>query len=162
MDAEIQFFMSDKDQEEFLEFVETQVESIEKESIDKEKIDKGNADNKNSPMRFILGDCALLFTPSILEGNTLFLGNLEIRLGNTDLTYKDLERAKSAFRKLRNKLKKTYVSRLAYVDKNKRDRLTPSRVHWLGPDAKAWKKADPDKHILKLSKTSWMVFEIGF
>lgn len=147
MDAEIQFFMTEKDESDFLDFARTLVDSIDKNSI---------------PLRLILGDCELLFTPSSLEENTLFTGKLEIRLGKAELNYKDLERAKSAFRKLRNKIKKSYWSRLAYLDKNKNDKLTPSRVHWLGADAKKWKEADPEKHILKLSKTSWMVFDIGF
>lgn len=147
MDAEIQFFMSEKDTADFLKFAETQADKIDQGSI---------------PLRFVLGDCDLLFTPSTLEVNTLFMGNLEIRLGKAELNYQDLERAKSTFRKLRNKIKKNYWSRLAYHDKNKKDRLTPSRVHWLGEDAKKWKESDAEKHILKLSKTSWMEFVIGF
>ena len=147
MDAEIQFFMTEKDESDFLDDAKTLVDSIDKSSI---------------PLRLILGDCELLFTPSSLEENTLYTGKLEIRLGKAELDYKDLERAKSVFRKLRNKIKKSYWSRLAYLDKNKNDKLTPSRVHWLGADAKKWKEADPEKHILKLSKTSWMVFDIGF
>lgn len=147
MDAEIQFFMSEKDKTDFLEFVEIQVDHI---------------DESNSPIRLIIGDCELLFTPSIFDTNTLFMGKLEIRLGKAEINYQDLERAKSIFRKLRNKIKKDYLSRLAYIDKNKKDRLTPSRVHWLGADAKKWKEANAENHILKLSKTSWMVFEIGF
>ena len=72
MDAEIQFFMSEKDESDFLEFAETQVDSITKNSI---------------PMRLILGDYELLFTPSIVEDNTMFMGKLEIRSGNNDLNY---------------------------------------------------------------------------
>ena len=147
MDAEIQFFMSEKDESDFLEFAETQVDSITKNSI---------------PTRLILGNYELLFTPSIVEDNTMFMGKLEIRSGNNDLNYQDIERAKSAFRKLRNKIKKSYLSRLAYIDKKKKDRLTPSRVHWLGSNAKEWKESDPENHILKLSKTSWMTFDIGY
>ena len=147
MDAEIQFFMSEKDELDFLEFAETQVDSITKNSI---------------PMRLILGNYELLFTPSIVEDNTMFMGKLEIRSGNNDLNYQDIERAKSAFRKLRNKIKKSYLSRLAYIDKKKKDRLTPSRVYWLGSNAKEWKESDPENHILKLSKTSWMTFDIGY
>ena len=147
MDAEIQFFMTDKDESDFLEFAKTQVDSI---------------DNSTNPIRLILGDCTLFFTPSITESNTMFMGKLEISTNKADLKYQDLERAKSSFRKLRNKIKKDFWSRLAYLDKNKKNRLTPSRTHWLGADAKKWKESDPDKHILKLSKTSWMVFDIGF
>ena len=147
MDAEIQFFMTKQDEQEFLEFAEKQIDHMEQDA---------------SIKRLIIGDCELLFTPSVKEENTLYTGKLEIRLGNTAINYNDLERAKSSFRKLRNSIKKKYWSRLAYKDKNKKDRLTPSRVHWLGPNAKQWKDENPEQHQLKLSKTSWMTFEIGF
>lgn len=147
MDAEIQFFMTSKDEADFLVFAQKQLDSVEK------------GDDIYS---LVLGDCELQFTPSLLEAEILYMGKLEIRLGNPELKHKDLERAKSTFRKLRNWIKKKYFSRLAYLNKNKKDKLTPSRVHWLGPDAKQWKEADSKNHILKLSQTSWMVFEIGF
>lgn len=147
MDAEIQFFMTAIDEQEFLAFAETQIDSLDKES---------------TPMRLVVGDCELLFTSSVIEADILYAGKIEIHSGSTETNYKDLERAKSLFRKLRNRIKKKYWSRLAYKDKNKKDRLTPSRVHWLAPDAKTWKDENPEKHILKLSRTSWMEFDIGF
>lgn len=147
MDAEVQFFMSPKDEQEFLEFSESQIDHLD----------------KSSPLiKLVLGSGELLFTPSLIEDDIMYAGKLEIRLGNSEINHKDLERAKSTFRKLRNIIKKQYWSRLAYKDKNKKDRLTPSRVHWLGPDAKKWKEDNADKHALKLSKTSWMTFDIGF
>jgi len=143
MDAEIQFFMTSIDEIEFLSFVEKQVDSVVK---------------SDSFFKLVLGDCELFFTPSYLEEKNLYLGKLEIRL--RDFEFKDQERAKYVFRKLRNWLKKKYFSRLAYI--NKRNKLTPSRVHWLGPDAKKWKLLDSDNHLLKLSNTSKTVFDIGF
>jgi len=145
MDAEILFFMSAKDQSEFLSFANKSCDSIVEEF---------------DQFQLRIGDCELLFTPSIIEGNTRYCGKFEIRIGPSDKACKDQERAKSTFRKLRNYIKKNYWSRLAYT--NKKGKLTPSRNHWLAPDAKKWKDSDPDKHILKLSKTSWMVFDIGF
>jgi len=147
MDAEIQFFMTQKDHAEFLEYADTVVLDIIQHEND---------------YHLMVGDCGLHLVPSEQEGEIMYAGRLEIRLGQTDIPYQDLERAKSAFRKLRNWIKKHYWSRLAYLNKNKKNKLTPSRVHWLGPDAKRWKESDPDKHVLKLSKTSWMQFEIGF
>jgi len=147
MDAEILFFMTEKDQTVFLNFAESFTDSIK---------------NETSIYRLILGDCELLFTPSQTKDNVMVTGSLKIRLGNSENACKDQERAKSAFRKLRNNLKKNYWSRLAYLNKNKKDKLTPSRNHWLGPDAKKWKEADSENHTLKLSETSWMEFEIGF
>ena len=145
MDAEIQFFMTAIDEQEFLAFAETQIDSCDKES---------------TPMRLVIGDCELLFTSSITEADIMYAGKLEIHLESTETTHQDLEQAKFTFRKLRNRIKKKYWSRLAY--KNKNDRLTPSRVHWLAPDAKKWKEENPERHILKLSRTSWIAFDIGF
>ncbi len=151
MDAEILFFMTSKDQSDFLEMVSSHCDSIVEEA--------------HSKSLFVnIGSRHLLFTPSILEENILFVGKLEIRLSdNSDqIDIKDQERAKLIFRKLRNWLKKHYWSRLAYLNQNKKDKLTPSRNHWLGPDAKSWKEADEKTRLLKLSPTSWMVFELGY
>lgn len=147
MDAEIQFFMTEKDQETFLAFSEKIIDSIDKTS---------------ATYRFIIGDCELLFSPSIRDGDILYMGKLEIRQSSSDMACKDQLRAINHYKKLRNWLKKNYWSRLAYINKNKKDKLMPSRVHWLGADAKKWKETDSNKHILKLSTTSWMVFDIGF
>ncbi len=147
MDAEIQFFMSEKDEEDFFDFASKHVDNIER---------------NDSTLYLLIDDCKLTFSASILERDILYKGLLEIRLNNVDASCKGIERAKSTFRKLRNWIKKKYWSRLAYFNKNKKDKLTPTRVHWLGPDAKKWKDSDPENHVLKLSTTSWMIFEIGF
>ncbi|MEH6456336.1 MAG: hypothetical protein V7749_08435 [Cocleimonas sp.] len=143
--------MSTKDQVDFLEIAGKYCDSIVEES----------------PFKLLVlnvGSCKLLFTPSILEGNTLFIGKLEIRLSefSDSLDIRDHERSKLVFRKCRNWLKKYYWSRLAYLNQNKKGKLTPSRNHWLGPDAKLWKEIDEGTHLLKLSQTSWMVFELGY
>lgn len=147
MDAEILFFMTEKDEADFLAFAKKHIDGIEKGETD---------------CRLIIGDCELKFTPTVFTAEVMYTGKLEIRLGDPDVNHNDLERAKSTFRKIRNWIKKKYWSRLAYLNKKKKNKLTPSRNHWLGPDARKWKDADPGKHVLKLSKTSWMVFEIGF
>ncbi len=147
MDAEIRFFMTTGDEKEFLEFASKHIDKIEKEDSLKQ--------------RFIIDECELLYTPTLLEDNTLYSGVLEIRILAED-SCKGQLRATSIYKKLRNWLKKKYWSRLAFINKNKKDRLMPSRIHWLGPEAKKWKEEDPKNHLLKLSKTSWMVFDIGF
>ncbi len=146
MDAEIQFFMTEKDEADFLDFVKVHIDEIE---------------NHGPQMKFRMGDCELLFSASVMQKNKLYIGRLEIRLGNPDENFESAERAKTTFRKLRNWIKKNYYSRLAYLNKKKKDKLTPSRVHWLGPDAKKWKQKHPEHNELRLSKTSWMIFEIG-
>lgn len=147
MDAEILFFMTELDQRNFLLEVEKQCDQIQKEA---------------DYYLFLVGESYLQFTPTLSQDNTLYCGKLEIRSGSLEGVSKDQEQAKATFRKLRNWLKKTYWSRLAYSNKNKKDKLTPSRNHWLGPDAKEWKETKPDVHSLKLSASSWMTFDIGY
>ena len=149
MDAEIRFFMTTNDEVEFLEFANKHVDEI--------KLGQGI----ESKQQFIIGDCKLLYTPTLLEENTMYSGVLEIRVESENICNNQLK-ANTTYKKLRNWIKKKYWSRLAYINKLKKDKLTPSRIHWLAPDAKKWKEANPEKHILKLSKTSWMVFDIGF
>ena len=151
MDAEILFFMTSKDQSNFLEIVSIHCDSM---------VQKADS----TALKLYVGSCYLLFTPSILEGNTLFSGKLEIRMSDysDEVNLKDQERTKSVFRKLRNWLKKQYWSRLAYLNQNKKGKLTPSRNHWLGQDAKLWKERDEKIRLLRLSPTSWMVFELGY
>ena len=150
MDAEILFFMTTKDQDDFLKVVEKHCDSM-------------SETNRSHDLIFHIGDCSLFFVASKCEVDTLFTGKLEIRLSNTSTVFESThkERAKTVFRKLRNWIKKHYWSRLAYLNQNKKNKLTPSRNHWLGPDAKVWKESNKS-HLLRLSKTSWMVFEIGY
>ncbi len=154
MDAEIRFFMTEEDEKEFFEVVNKNVDQII------------NADSKgdNTKQRLLVGDCELLYTATLAEANTLYTGVLEIRTTNINIAIacKDEMRAGKAYKKLRNWIKKNYWSRLAYINKTKKDQLMPTRIHWLAPQAKKWKEADPENHLLKLSKTSWMVFDIGF
>ncbi len=153
MDAEIRFFMTLKDEAEFFEFAHKYIDEI-KQSSNPEQ---------NNKQRLIIADCELLFTPTLVEESTMYSGVLEIRIeADSDSACKNQLRANAAYKKLRNWIKKKYWSRLAYINKTKKDQLMPSRIHWLAPDAKKWKEADSKKHLLKLSKTSWMVFEIGF
>jgi hypothetical protein len=146
MDAEIILFMTKKDQADFLTFAKKYIDST---------------DISETACRLVVGECELLLTPSKMKHNVMVTGKFEIRLGPSESACKDQERAKKTFRKLRNYIKKQYWSRLAYINKKKKNQLTPSRNHWLGPDAKTWKDADAKNHVLKLSQTSWMEFEIG-
>jgi len=149
MDAETRFFMTPTDQAEFIQFAKKHVDEIDKSSI---------------PHRFIVSDCELLFTPTELEEKTktMYSGVFEIRIKADDTACKNQIKANASYKKLRNWIKKKYWSRLAFINKTKNDKLMPSRIHWLAPEAKKWKETDEDNHILKLSKTSWMVFNIGF
>jgi hypothetical protein len=152
MDAEIRFFMTIGDEEAFFDFAKKQVDSIV----------VFDAESETQKQRLHIGDCELYFTPTVIEDNTMYSGVLEIRIENTDTACKNQMRANMTYKKLRNWIKKKYWSRLAFINKMKKDQLMPSRIHWLAPEAKKWKEADPEKHLLKLSKTSWMVFDIGF
>ena len=151
MDAEILFFMTAKDQSDFLTMVRGCCDSLTKQ-IDSNKF------------FFKVAGCHLIFTPTMFEDDTLYAGKLEIRTSSfpEETSQIDKDRVQAVFRKLRNWIKKNYWSRLAYFNQNKKGKLTPSRNHWLGPDAKRWKQENTEKHVLKLSKTSWMEFEIGY
>jgi len=148
MDAEIRFFMTDKDEAEFIAVAEANVDEIDTTNPFKH--------------RFLVGDCELFFTPTLIEDNVMYTGVFEIRIKNNDDACKNQIRANASYKKLRNWIKKNYWSRLAFINENKKNKLTPSRIHWLAPDAKAWKESDEKNHLLKLSKTSWMTFDIGF
>lgn len=145
MQSELQFFMTETDQSDFFTFVRDLVDDI--------------SDNQRILQ---IGDCVMEFTPSQRENDILYTGKLSINtMDKTGAACDNEERAKNVFRKIKKWIKKHYWSRLAYLNKHKKNKLTPSRAYWLGPDAKKWKDENPDQHILKLSTTSWMVFEIG-
>jgi len=151
MNAEIQFFMTVKDQLEFLEFAKLHCDSITKLS-------------DSDTMLLKVSNSHLTYQPSALLNSILFTGKLEISLSPCpdSLSNIDSERTKTLFRTLRNWIKKHYSSRLAYLNQNKNGKLTPARSYWLAPDAQMWKESNQEKHILKLSPTSWMEFEIGY
>jgi hypothetical protein len=148
MDAEIRFFMTSKDEVEFISFANKHVDEIKQS-------------NNTLQQHFVIDECELLFTPTQLKNNIMYSGVLEIRISAED-SCKGQLRTTSTYKKLRNWIKKKYWSRLAFINKTKNDKLMPSRIHWLAPDAKKWKEDNPEEHSLKLSKTSWMVFDIGF
>lgn len=151
MESEIQFFMTPKDQQAFFEMAEKLIDRIS---------DEKQADGRKIH-NFHVGRCVIKFTPSPTDGDTLYTGKLSVKTGTIDEHCKEAARTQQVFKKLRNWLKKNFWSRLAYLNIKKKNKLTPSRAYWLGPDAKRWKEQDPEKHILKLSATSWMVFDIG-
>ncbi|MCF6189726.1 MAG: hypothetical protein L3J51_04535 [Cocleimonas sp.] len=160
MDAEIRFFMTHTDEAEFLAFANKHIDEIKQGSSLKQE---NSPEQKYSAKQsFIVGDCELFFTPTVIENHTMYSGVLEIRIENSNTACKNQLRANATYKKLRNWIKKKYWSRLAYINKTKKDKLMPTRIHWLAPKAKKWKEEDSEKHILKLSKTSWMVFDIGF
>ena len=123
MDAEIRFFMTLDDEAEFLEFANKHVDEIKQDGSLKQ--------------HFIIDECEIHYTPTLIEDNTMYSGVLEIRIMAEDICKGQL-RASSVYKKLRNWLKKNYWSRLAFFNKTKNDKLMPSRIHWLGPEAKKW------------------------
>jgi len=148
MESELQFFMTEKDQAEFFAYAETLIDCIVE------------AENNVSLLK--IGGCEMKFIPAYFDDNILYTGKLKIQTIDADGKACDQEQqAKRAYRQLKKWIKKNYWSRLAFLDKNKKNKLTPSRAYFLGTDAKKWKDANPGKHKLKLSATSWMVFEIG-
>lgn len=142
MKAELQFFMIDSDKAEFLDFAQQHIDRIEDDT------------------HFIIGDCEILFTPSVLIDDTLLMGKIAINSGGVDDGLKDQTRANNAYRQLRNWFKKNYYGRLSTWTEGKEEKLSRSRNLWLGLGAKKWKEENPDT-TMKLSKEGSIIFGIA-
>ncbi len=142
MKAELQFFMLDDDTSEFLAFAENHIDRIENDS------------------HFIIGDCEVIFTPSVLNGDTLLMGSIAINSGGINDGLKDQTRANNAYRQLRNWIKKNYYSRISTWTEGKEDKSSRTRNIWLGQHAKKWAE-ETAKPIMRLSKSSSILFGIA-
>ncbi len=143
MKAELQFFMTPKDTEDFLRFTQDKVDAIEE------------------ARHFIIGDCEIHHEASLLSNDTIFIGRINIDTGDINHHCKDQERAKAVFRTLRNWLKKHYTCKLSTASLDDPDKRSMSRSHWLGPDAKRWKEKDASNRLLRLSTTSPATFDVA-
>ena len=142
MKAELQFFMLKDDEREFLAFAEQHIDKIE---------------NQN---HFVIGDCEVIFTPSVLTGDTLFMGSIAINSGGIDDGLKDQTRANNTYRQLRNWIKKRYYNRMSTWTEGEEDKSSRTRNIWLGTHAKKW--AEENKNAkMKLSETSSICFGIA-
>jgi len=141
MKAELQFFAMPDDAEEFLTFAKDKVDSIENNH------------------RFVVGDCEILYTASVIDNVMLLIGSVAINTGTVDNSCVDQERAKSIYRSLRKWFKKNYSNKLSTYSLDDSEKVALARNHWVSPAAIAWKKADSQRQ-LKLYATSPIVFEL--
>lgn len=151
MKAELQFFMSSQDTEAFLAFASNHIDRHE---------ERENTESQEAELVFVVGDCELIFKPSRLIDNTLLIGSLSINSGGLDDGLNDQTRANNTYRQLRNWIKKHYYSRLSTWTDGNENKLSRTRNHWLGSDAKQWKQANPDAQLC-LSENYGVFFDIA-
>ena len=142
MKASIQFFMIDKDTQQFLSFVEKQVDRIEANAY------------------FHVGDCQIHFVASQQIENTLLAGQLSINSGGLDHGCQNQNRANNIYRKLRKKIKNTASNRLSTWIVGNENKVSRERNYWLAQEAKRWKEMTATGR-LKPSKNSQILFDIA-
>lgn len=145
MKAKIQFFMTPSDAEVFINHVEGLVDSIKE---------------KDGSSMFILGDCQIIYIPSVMSENTLTSGSIEIDSGGIDEGCKQRLKANDVYKKLRKWLKNNYYSRLCTWTEGDADKASRTRDFWLGPDARQRKENDNEIE-LRLSFKSNTLFDLA-
>lgn len=137
--------MTARDAEVFIDHVEKLVDSIK--------------ENGESSL-LIIGDCQIVYTPSILSENTLSAGSIVIDSGGIDEGCKQHLKANSVYKNLRKWIKNNYYNRLCTWTEGNADNSSRSRDFWLGPDAKQRKEHD-NTMVLRLSFTSSTLFDLA-
>lgn len=150
MKAELQFFAMPDDTKETLAFTKGKVDTIEKVE---------GQDNDLSIFRLVVGDCELIYTPNVIQGDMLLVGSIAINTGTAEDSCADQERAKAAYRKIRNWFKKDYSNKLCTFNLEGDRDDGVARNHWISPAAIQWKQEN-ETRLLKLYDTSPMAFEI--
>ena len=145
MKAEIQFFMTAQDAEVFINHVKGLVDSI-------------NVNGDSSLL--IIGDCQIVYTPSVLSENTLLAGSIAIDSGGIDEGCSQHLKANSIYKKLRKWIKNNYTNRLCTWTEGDADNASRIRDFWLGPDARQRKEHDKEM-LLRLSLTSSTLFDLA-
>jgi len=145
MKAEIQFFMTAEDAEVFINLAE--------ELVDSKK------ENGASSL-LIIGDCQIVYVPSVLSENILMAGSIAIDSGGIDAGCKQRLKAEAVYKKLRKWIKNNYSNRLCTWTEGNADKVSRVRDFWLGPDARQRKESD-SKMELRLSFTSSTLFDLA-
>ena len=145
MKAEIHFFMTAPDAEEFINHVEGLVDSIK---------DDGES------FLLIIGDCQIVYTPSVLSESTLSAGSIAIDSGGIYEGCNQHLKANSIYKKLRKWIKNNYYNRLCTWTEGNADNTSRTRDFWLGPDAKQRKESN-NEMVLRLSCKSGTLFDLA-
>lgn len=145
MKAEIQLFMTATDSEEFMSLVDELVNSVKE---------------VDGSFLFMIGDCEIVYTPSVLSGFTLSAGSIAINSGGIDKGCKQRLKADGIFKKLRKWIKKNYTNRLCTWTGGDTDKVSRVRDFWIGPDARQRKESD-NELLLRLSLASSTFFDMA-
>jgi hypothetical protein len=145
MRSEFQFFMTAKDQEEFLEFAVLYIHKIDK--------------TPKIYWKLFIGDCFIQFDPGRIHNGDLISGRIAIAthgLDNEPICEHRAE-AEKIYIKFRNWLKKTYTNKLTCRNIYRPESSQLSKHLWVGPDAEKWKQ--DNEGTLKQIPDGFVVFE---
>lgn len=145
MKAAIQFFMTTTDAQAFLQQAEELVDSIEEQA-------------ESTLLK--IGDCEIVYTPSLKSENTLTAGSIAINSGGIDDGCKHRLKADGVYKKLRKWIKSNYTNRLCTWTEENTDKISRVRECWLGPDARQMKEVDKNM-VLRLSLSSSTLFDLA-
>lgn len=109
---------------------------------------------------FMIGDCQIVYTPSVLSENTLSAGSIAIDSGGIDAGCKQRLKVEAVYKKLRKWIKHNYNNRLSTWTEGNADNASRIRDFWLGPDATQRKESDK-KMVLRFSFTSSTLFDLA-
>lgn len=116
MRSELQFFMAEEDEADFLKYAG--------ELVDDRVHTSPSFDS------LMVGDVPIQFQPSKRKSNLIEAGRIAIATDGFGLEYIESERAEKAFNGLRRWIKKRYLNKLKH--KGYDDKI---RVFWVGPTA---------------------------
>lgn len=147
MRSEFQFFMTEEDQLDFLEFAEVYIDKIDK--------------SPKAYWKLLVNDCYIQFEPSKFHNNDLISGRIAIATHGLDKepTCSYGTEAEKIYKKLRNWLKKTYTNKLLCRNINIEGSSQVSKHLWIGPRAKKWKQKNLG--LLKQFPSGFAVFELN-
>ncbi|WP_321533036.1 hypothetical protein [uncultured Desulfuromonas sp.] len=145
MRSEFQFFMGNKDQDDFLEFAEAYVDEIDK--------------SPKACWKLFIDDCYIQFIPSRIHDGDLISGRIAIATHGLDKepTCEKRAEAEKIYKKFRNWLKKTYTNKMTCRNIYRPESAQLSKHLWVGPDAKKWKQEN--EGCLKQIPGGFVVFE---
>lgn len=146
MRSEFQFFMGDKDQNDFLEFAAPYVSEIDK--------------SPKTYWKLFINDCYIQFFPSRIQDGDLISGRIAIAAHGLDKepTCENRSEAEMIYKKFRNWLKKIYTNKLTCRNIYRPESSQLSKHLWVGPEAKKWKQ--DNEGCLKQIPGGFVVFEL--
>lgn len=134
MRSQLQFFMVEDDEREFLAFAEQEVDSVET--------------SKSSSLWLMVGDCPIQFCPSVSKNSVLNSGRIAIATTGTEQVYESSLKGERIFKRLRRWMRERYSNSLVCRNMNIPGSDMAVRDFWVGPFAEAWVLEDAGR-VLK-------------